>query len=365
MKKKKVLFFIESLSGGGAEKVLITVLQHLNYLNFEIGLLTVNDIGVHLDKIDKNKLNYYTICGKGKSFFERLLYRLIYHILPGWLVCKIFVPKGYDIYIAFVEGYCTKILSHLNKQKIAWVHCDLSTHDWPVKLGIFSSKYDEAIAYSKYDKVICVSKAVENIMLSDYGLQKTQTIYNPIDEKIVKELGKAPIETPIDKSVKNIVSVGRLVKQKGYDQLLPIIKNLSKKGHKIHLWIIGDGEERNNLTKQVEELEIKDLVTFTGYLSNPYALMSKMDIFVCSSRTEGYSLVIAEAMILEIPVISINCSGPRELIGNNRYGTLCSNYNELEFQISKQLNSPTSKKGVPDILNINKTIFLIESLLNE
>ena len=137
-----MLFFIESLSGGGAEKVLITLLSHFDYRKYSVRLLTVSDVGVHrmeLENIIKRNpdgIEYKSICGKGKSLGEKLLYKLIYNVLPPWLVCRLFIPSGYDVYVAFVEGFCTKVLSNKRGRKVSWVHVDLKSFSWTLNKGI-------------------------------------------------------------------------------------------------------------------------------------------------------------------------------------------------------------------------------------
>lgn len=133
MKKLKLLFLIESLSGGGAEKVLSVLLKHLDKTKFDITLCTIVDTGIYAEEV-KKYVKYTSVLGNlqkknllGKIVYK-ILYLFIYRILPSQLIYTLFIPKKNDIEIAFVEGFCTKILSHsTNKkaQKIAWAHTDL------------------------------------------------------------------------------------------------------------------------------------------------------------------------------------------------------------------------------------------------
>lgn len=335
--KRHVLFFVESFSGGGAEKVLTILLRHLDYSKSSVTLLSLVDTGILKNEIDTNIINYRSFIHPSnnplKCFWNKLKYKLVYHYLPCKISNRWIIPqKGIDIYVAFTEGFATKLIAFSPGKRIAWVHIDLKKYPWTHKEGLYTDMQEEITTYCQYDKVVCVSRSVENVMKDYFGLQNTLTIYNPIDSDCILEMSEVPSGITISSSF-NIVSVGRLVPQKGYDELIPILGMLHKAGHKVHLYIVGDGPEIVNLKKIATQQKIEDSVHFMGYIKNPYPIMRQMDLFVCSSRAEGYSLVIAEAMVLGLPIISMNCSGPNELLDEGKYGDLCNNYEELAIAI--------------------------------
>ena len=132
----------------------------------------------------------------------------------------------------------------------------------------------------------------------------------------------------------HIISIGRLVEQKGYDMLITSFSLLDLDN--IYLTILGEGEERENLESQVSRLNMKGKVFIPGYCDNPYVNMYYSDLFVLPSRWEGFGHVIIEAMACETPVIAFNCnSGPSEIIENNINGILCppESINELSDAI--------------------------------
>lgn len=332
--KKHILFFIESLSGGGAEKVLVTLLKHLDYSRYEMTLLTLVDTGVLRGEVDMSKLHYKPVIREAKSLWQhiwnRIKYKLIYQYLPCEVVNRWIIPQnGIDVYIAFTEGFATKLLSYMPKKKFAWVHADLQTDPWTLKSHIYRDFSEEQKVYNRYDKVACVSKTVEKVMKDYYGLKSTITIYNPIDKYVILQKAKPPIDIKLPSSFK-IVSVGRLVYQKGYDRLISVIGKLRQEGKDVQLYIIGEGSERKHLESLIHNQGLKEVVHLVGFLNNPYALMSKMDLFVCSSIAEGFSLVIAEAMILGLPVLSTDCAGPNELLDHGNFGILVDN-DETKF----------------------------------
>lgn len=345
--KKKILFFIESLSGGGAEQVLVTMLRHFDYNKYDVTLLTVSDVGVHLNDIDYNKVHYKSVIPRHSGWLANLWYslkyKLIYQWLPARLVAWLIIPSGFDTYIAFVEGYSTKIIGRLpaRMKKIAYVHIDLQNYPWTLQQGIYRSLDEERDIYNQYDKVVCVSHSVEEVMRSHYGLDNTITIYNPIDVEFINQKAKEQVDITLSSGI-NFVTVGRLAPQKGYDLLIPIIARLRSEGMDVSLYILGDGGDRELLEGQILELGVQKCVHLMGYRTNPHAIVSKMDVFVCSSRAEGYSLVIAEALSIGVPVISTNCAGPNELLEDGKYGVLCEDYDQLYEALKNVILNPST-----------------------
>lgn len=331
--RKKILIVIESLSGGGAEKVLTTLIKHIDKTLFDVTVCTIVDTGKYVDEV-KSDVRYKPMIQNsdrmsvwGKLGYA-LKYKLVYRWLPACLVYRLFIPKGCDVEVAFCEGFVTKMLAKSNNKKakkIAWVHIDLKYNPWPQKQGIYKSIEEETASYNEFDNIITVSKTVENSFKEVYGQEnKVSTIYNPIDVDDIKIRGQEGI-AEFDKGVLNLVTVGRLVPQKGYDILLRVVKHLKEDGFNFKLRILGEGELYGQLFAYIEENSLQDYVELVGFKKNPYPYIANSDLFVCSSRSEGYSLVIAEALVLGVPVISTYCSGPNELLENGKYGMLVNN----------------------------------------
>ena len=309
------------------------------------------NVGHFLKDIPNNITYQYLIKDPNElhSLWEKLKYiikyKLIYYWLPLKWVYKLWVPKENDIEIAFVEGFSTKLLSHshLKTEKIAWLHTDFSYNHWTSI--IFTNKKQEENAYSKFNKVVCVSNVVKDGLLKLYPrLNNVIVKYNPIDNVKLLSLAQNNNLRLSSSSVK-LVSTGRLVHQKGYDRLLPIIKNIIDEGYDVTLTILGEGVERNKLEEYIANNNLQDKVFLLGFVENPYAIMAKHDIFICSSRAEGYSLVIAEAMILGLPIVSTYCSGPNELLNDGEYGVLTENSEKALSQgIKSLITSPSEKK---------------------
>lgn len=348
--KKKILILIESLGGGGAEKVLATLLRHIDQSKYEVTLCPIVGTGKYVDEV-KAFAHYQPMMTEPTSAFDRmwyaLKYKFAYNVLPMSWVYRLFVPKDNDIEIAFCEGFVTKLLaSSTNKKakRITWVHIDLKYNPWPQKLGVYQSVQEETACYSKYDNIICVSKTVEDSFKEVYGLgEKVSTVYNPIDVQDIRKKGCESIPL-YDKERLNLVTVGRLVHQKGYDILVRICKRLKDEGYRFTLRILGEGAQQDELQRYITDNGLQDYVKLLGFHPNPYPYIANSDIFVCSSRSEGYSLVIAESLVLGVPVISTYCSGPNELLAEGKYGKLVdiSEDGSALYQGLKQLMDDTS-----------------------
>lgn len=331
MKKLKLLFLIESLSGGGAEKVLSVLLKHLDKTKFDITLCTIVDTGIYAEEV-KKYVKYTSVLGNlqkknllGKIVYK-ILYLFIYRILPSQLIYTLFIPKKNDIEIAFVEGFCTKILSYsTNKKakKIAWVHTDLINNHWIT--SIYKDKKEEKQSYQKYNKIIGVSNTATNAINQLYNINNAITLYNPIENDNVIKRANEFISLPPKTQAIRMVTVGRFVPQKAYDRLLRVIKRLYEDGYSIELWILGDGEQRPMLKEYINTHFLNEIVTLWGFQKNPYPYLKHSDVFICSSVSEGYSTAVTEALILELPVITTACSGMDELLLNGKCGLITEN----------------------------------------
>lgn len=350
---KKILFFIESLAGGGAEKVLTDIVKNLNNKEYDITVMTVTDSGLYVNDI-KSKCKYKSFlkvkdleCGIFNKLKYKFLYKAIYN-LPTKIIYKIFIKQKYDIEIGFVEGFSTKLIAkskNKHSKKIAWIHTDFETNHWTRQ--VFKNDKQEKESYLKYDKIITVSKSAESSFKRELGIKHNiYTQYNPIDIKNIKLKSKEPINIKKVNGKLTLCTVGRLVDQKGYDRLLNVVKRLKEDNLEFNLWIIGQGIEYENLNRYIIDNNLQDIVNLLGFKKNPYKYVSKADVFICSSRAEGFSLAIAEAMTLGVPIISTNCSGPNEILGFGKYGLLVENSEDELYKGLKKLIIDSSLRKI-------------------
>ena len=328
---KKVLFVIESLGGGGAEKVLTTIVKYLDKSKYDITVLLVTEVGIYLKEVKKycRVVAMLPSYDSLESFVDKLKYKLDYKYIYSSSprkVYKKYIKEEYDIEIAFVEGYATRLIANSpnkNSKKIAWVHIDMKEN--PYADQYYKSLEEHIECYKNFNDVICVSSSVKKVMEDKFKLENNlKVIYNPIDaHQILEKAKEFTVKKDLTKT--NIITVGRLENQKGVDRLINAIGRINSDKLNIHLNILGEGSKYNELKDLIHLNKLENTVSLLGFKKNPFPWVLSSDIFICTSRAEGYSLVIAEAMVLGIPIISVNCSGPNELLNFGKYGLLIEN----------------------------------------
>lgn len=336
--KKKILFLIESFAGGGVEKVFIDLINNMDINKYDVTVISIWDYGVRKKDLRKDV--------KYKSIFPNIkgISRVFHNFVEksdGKLLYKLGIREKYDIEIAFIEGRATKIIgasTNPNSRKIAWVHIDLSQGHWTSRVFKENTELEKSY-YKKFNDLVFVSNSAKEGFIKIFGdnFPKMHVKYNPIIAPDVIRKSKEEISDivkPTDKKL--LVTSGRLVSQKGFDNLLEACNKLNKDGVKYELWILGEGWGRSSLEELIEKYNLYN-IKLLGYKDNPHKYIKEGNLFVCSSRNEGFSLVIAEAMILGLPVISTNCSGPNELLNFGEYGFMVENTEEALYEGLKEI----------------------------
>lgn len=327
----RILFFIETLTGGGAEKVLKNLVNAMNTKKFEITVATLFKEDV---KGELKEGIRYKYCYEVRSPVTTALMRA--QTALG-LTYSRYLKGDYDIEVAYLECGATKIMAgSKNKKaaKVAWVHCDLSKKTDDFEAFVNSTKK----YYGKYDRVVCVSKDVEKVFTSAYGEEPASiTLYNCYNDSEIIEKSNEPIEYWNDSDMPICVSVGRLVSVKGYDRLLKSHKKLLDEGINHRLLIVGDGKEFEVFKEYIENNKLEDTVRLLGFKQNPYPYMKMADFFVCSSFSEGFSTTVVESLILGTPVVTTDCTGMREILGESEYGLITENSEAGIFEGMKKM----------------------------
>lgn len=343
---KKILFFLESLAGGGAEKVLTDIVCHLDKTKYDITVCTVTDGDIY-EKCIAPVCRYrsflktadYRAGGIKKVLFWASI-KLIYS-LPSKVVYKHFFRERYDVEIAFIEGFATKIIAaspNSKSKKIAWVHTDLSQNSYADKY--YSNLDEQCAAYKRFDRILCVSESVkeafEQKLFSDASVCVQ---YNPVDEKYILQQAEETLSMQRPENELLLGTVGRLEQQKGYPRLLKCVKKLYDEGHRFTLWIIGKGSQQEELEQYVHENDLGDVVKLLGFHKNPYKYLNQCDAFICSSYAEGFSTAATESLILRKPVFTVECAGMQELIGDSDSGVIVPNTDEALYDLMEKLVS--------------------------
>ncbi len=333
----KVLFFIETLGGGGAEKVLCDLVNHMDQSKFDI---TVETLWPCEESSRLAKGIRYKSVYRSRSRLNQ--FRMRMESALG-LVYRLHMKDDYDIEIAYLEMGSTKIIaSSTNKtaKKVAWVHCDLE-----IQMGGALERYVAKATpqYKKFDRVVCVSEDVRNSYVKLFGDGTPSTVlHNTVDDRSIIARSELPLPDWAAKRRTTAVSLGRLTAQKAYDRLLEVQEKLVNEGLKCDLWILGEGADREKLEAFSEEHGLKDYVRFFGFQKEPYPFIKAADLLVCSSRYEGFSTFITEGLILGKPIVTTDCTGMRELLGDSEYGLITENSTEgLYAGMKRCLSDPT------------------------
>ena len=326
----KILFYIDTLKAGGAEKVLQNLVNAMDHDRFAVTVATPfpEDRSGLSDRVAYQSL--YPV----KNTFTRYLYRL--EAALGTALSRI---RGeFDIEAAYLEAGPTKVVaaSKSTAKKVAWVHCDLlQKSDDPAAFARKTAPW-----YAAFDRVVCVSGAVRDSFRLLYdGRFPADVLHNVSDEAGI--LRKADAFTPERAHVPTLCAVGRLSPEKNFLHLLRALPALVRENIPFRLLIIGDGGERQRLVEYIQRKKLGDQVTLLGWQENPYPYMKAADIIVCSSIYEGLSTVVTEALILGKAIVTTPCGGMDELLGSSEYGLIAqSDDNGLHRALRRMLTEP-------------------------
>lgn len=392
-KMKKILFVVHTMQMGGAEKVMLNLLKKINKQKYSVTILALVNDGTYVEQLKeiegiKYKYLFNAYFKKSRNNKQSKYYKISnnimkliwkYYILgikyfPKQLYKKV-IKEKYDIEVAFLEGKVSKFIANSYNQeskKIAWIHTDINN---VTKNQVFKNIEEEKKTYKSFDKIICVSEEVKKRFTEKTGI--TNNLYvqvNPINTEEILEKAKEDITDKLNNNGIIVSTVGRLVKEKGYDRLLKVHNKLIKEGIKHTLWIIGDGEERKKLEAYIKENNLSHTVNLVGYTDNPYKYVQKSDIFVCSSRIEGLSSALIEATVLEKPIVTTKCPGIKEILGEDGQtaiivpNTESGLYRGLKTILKDEnLRNKLSQniKNRSNIFNIDNVILQIENILDE
>lgn len=376
--KKKIVFITESLYGGGVERILQIILNHFDYNKYDVTFYSVRRDVVRQGYFPKEiKYKYiFDVPKKNYSSFRNLWYKIknkiklfvYYHCNPS-LFYYLFIREIPNVAIAFIEGYATRIVSGFpNKiKKIAWLHIELDTFHWSDVA--YRNRVEERKSYFSMRYIPCVSKEVKKQLDKLYNISnKSVVLYNPIDTGMVKK--QAMIKNPLIEERKHdtvrIISIGSLNERKGHIRLLSVSNSLIKEGHNIEIWILGKGEKLEELENYVSMNNIKNKVKFWGFQDNPFNFLYASDIYVCSSYAEGYNTAITEALVLGKPIVSTECSGVKEQLGeHDEWGICVDNSEEGLYNGLKQMLNPEIRDYYKKQAAIRGRDFTLEKSMNE
>lgn len=331
---KKILFFIHDLGPGGAEKVLVNLVNNMDSTKFDITVMTLFDVGVNKKYLNK-KIRYL--------FCFKKVFRGSTHLM------KVFTPEQlhqrlihdyYDIEVAYLEGPCARIISGCTCEKtklVAWIHTE---HQNKNRIARAFRTFGEAEkCYNRFDRIVCVSNSVKKDFISLVNLKVPICVLHNVNEydKIVRASQEHVDNKLFEGPEFKIAAVGKLAANKGFDRLLRIVDQLKQEGYSFRLFLLGEGPDEGKLKKYVRNHDLSDYVEFLGYQENPYKYIAKCDLFVCASYREGFSTAAAEALIVGTAVCTVKVSGMVELLGrDNEYGVITDNSEDALLNVIRK-----------------------------
>ncbi len=373
---KSVAIFAEKLYEGGVENALQTLLMNIDKERYSLSLFSsrVEPLCAGMYPREMEYAYFFETVGRQDTLFVKLSKKLknkfrlfiYYHFRPE-VFYNLFVKKRFDITIAFIEGYATRIVSGApsGTVKIAWVHTDLINNHWTDVA--YRSLEEEKDCYKKFDQIVCVSQRIQDIMDTKYLLKnKTVVLSNPIDRDRIQELALRVLPAEYTKSDKTrLVTIGSLIPVKGYERLLGCVKRLLMEGFDFELFIVGEGSLRDRLFAFLDANDLRDSVFLTGFLDNPYPMLASADIYVCSSMAEGLNTAITEALILGRPIVSTKCAGTADLLGDSRYGLVVPNdENSLFLGLKRLLEDPALRQRLSVVAYERGLDFSVDKPMN-
>lgn len=306
--RKKIIFVAQTLELGGAERVLVNIINNINYDKFDIELVVFDLQGGYYNNLKENKqvkiisyLNRYK--NKKINFLYKLLKTIIY----------IRYSNSNYIFSQLLLGRLIIFFKFLFKdKKIIYRETNMPFKD--IENESFIKKIILKIFYKfkiqNFDRIICQSLDMkEGLLKVNKNLEyKIVIINNPVDINFIrKNYNEECKELENITKILKLITIGRLTYQKGYDLLIDTLSKLEDIN--FILYIIGKGEEEQVLKKLVKEKKMEDKIFFLGVQKNPYKYLKNADFFISSSRFEGFPNVVLEAGVCGIPVIANNYLG--------------------------------------------------------
>lgn len=353
--KKKLLFVINTLGRAGAETAMVELLRRIDPEEYEIDLYVllnqgemVHDLPEYVNLLNENyddspvlgepgrkQLMKYVlrkmfVKGAVISEIPQILYQLCVMLkmrkiqfdkLLWWTMAKSAerFHTEYDLAVSYLEGGAAYYVSEyvLAKKKAAFIHIDYN-------LAGYSRRLDKE-CYLKFDHIFAISNEVKTAFSAAYPecISKMSVFPNLLNRKMIleKSLQEGGFSDGFDGF--RILTVGRLNKQKAFEYSIDAMEKIKASGRKARWYVLGEGEERSNLQKRINQLHLEEDFLLLGNRENPYPFFSQADLYVHASRFEGKSIAVQEAQILGCAILVTDCNGNREQVIDGGDGEIC------------------------------------------
>ena len=334
--RRRVLFALPSLRGGGAERVVVTLLRHLDRRRFEPHLLLVEAVGPYLADVPSD-VPVHALAAPRLRRAAMKLAGTIRRLRPDVVVST----QGYMNFALLLMRPLYAPSRLVVREVIGERYLENSRFQ-----PLFYRWYLRQVR--RADRIVVQSDARRDEMQERVRARAGQImrIYNPIDVARVSDIARAG-GNPLQGRGPHLVAAGRLGHQKGFDMLLDALAGASADGVPATLTILGEGPDRALLEARAAELGIADAVRFVGFQANPFAYFANADLFVLSSRYEGLPNVVLEALACGCPVVAFDCPhGVREIVHDGVNGVLLppNDVSGLREALKRLLQSPADRE---------------------
>ncbi len=319
--KPRVAFFLSSLDGGGAERVILDLAQELRKQGYGVDILLIRKSGAYLQNVPEG-ISVIELRTRSKRYFRTIsaIPALIEYLNTVQPLCILSSLPRNNIAMCVADFFVTA-----SSKVILIEHSNLTEYlkrenGFKVKVLPFLM----SLLYRRADHIVGVSKGVVEDIRRVLRLptKRMTAIYNPINLAAIQQQAATDV-TASPNGASFILGVGRLTKQKNFTLLIEAFSILGKDNDSLHLVLLGEGEERQKLEQQVGNLGLKNRVHMPGFVDNPFAWMKQTRMLVLSSDFEGFGNVLVEAMACGTPVVSTDCpDGPREVLEDGKWGIL-------------------------------------------
>ncbi|MGP4074900.1 glycosyltransferase [Halobacillus sp. K22] len=381
--KKNLLFVIDSLNCAGAEKSLVTLLSLLDYDKYNVDLLLFG-YGGSLEKIIPREVNLlpplrYTDFSSlsfrkaintslQNSEYNMMYARLKYSFLVRkkkslrnvvkarmyWESVSRVIDerkKEYDTAIAYAQGVPTFYVAEKVKarQKLAWVNISYRMEE---KDKEFQTEY-----YDKFDKIVAVSETTEKVFKETFPnySYSIKVIYDINNEKLITKMAEEEQPYKNDSQPLRILTIGRLDYQKGYDIALEACEKLKQRGVNFKWYVLGKGPLQRDIVKAINDKGLGDYFILLGVKANPYPYVKNSDIYVQTSKFEGFGLAIAEARMLNVPVVTTRFDAVYNQMIHGKNGLVVDMDGHSIYEgVMKLIENPSLRKQIIEYLKEEK-----------
>lgn len=304
---RNVLFIIPTLTGGGAERVIVTLAKHLDRRRFRITLAVVDTRDAVLREEIPGDVEFIDLGAVRVRYAITRIIALVWRMRPDVL----FSTLGHlNVALAMVRFLFPSGVRTVARETTV-VSCSLRLQrhgsTWAALYRWF---------YRRHDEVICQSKYMRDDLVRNFRFpeSRARVIHNPVDVARIRTLAAEPVALPdIARDTVRLVAAGRFDREKGFDLLIEALKLLDPRS--VHLTLLGQGPLADELKQQVQRSGLNDRVCFAGFQKNPFSWFARADALVLSSLYEGFPNVVLEALACGTPVIAVPApGGTREIL---------------------------------------------------